>query len=55
MEDITTLTQGVEAAKSLLSIEINDNESLRPDLAKLLAESFEMAHKSLTNTSNITD
>jgi hypothetical protein len=54
MNDLITLTQGVESVTSLLSMEINDNEPLRPDLAKLLAESFESAHKSLTITSNIT-
>lgn len=54
MENITTLQQGVEEAKSLLLKETKLEGIVQDNLAKLLAESFEIAHRTLTILENKT-
>jgi hypothetical protein len=55
MEQLIAIKQGVEAAKSLLDLEIKETGLIRTDLAKLLADSFKVAHESLNDSINITN
>jgi hypothetical protein len=55
MKDTNKIMESIESSKALFSIEIPDDGLLRTDLARLLAQSFEMAHKSLAASTNKTN
>jgi hypothetical protein len=55
MENMTTLAQGIEEVKSLFLQEPQEDTIINNDLAKILAQSFEVAYKSLTILEKITD
>ena len=53
MKSLTKLLDGVETLALPIRLKIDDDALLSQNLAKLLAEAFEAAHKSIT--SNITE
>lgn len=54
MENLTNLESAIEDLKSLIQPETKEG-LVDKDLAKRLAESFDMAYKSLGITNNITE